>query len=244
MLTRPSTAVGSMPLSTLPAQGAQDRADRRARLKGLRGAVRCERRLESDRRLRPIAVVAHVLLASPDELDWPAHGLCHRDRLDQLVVHRPPAEASAQEAVVNLDVPGRHAGRPGGELEGGVGVLRSHPHLDPVTLDMGGAVQRLHRGVGQMGHLVGRLDALALRERGVDVALLAGGDGRPVEGRAIGRVELLAVGLGGRSLLPGDWQHQNRLLGPPEAIGHDRQPAWYRHHRPPRRADRRSPSSS
>src|SRR5207245_6327274 len=58
-------------------------------------------RLEADRSLRAVAALADFLFARPDQLDRLADRLRDRDRLEDLIRTRPPAEAAAGERVVN-----------------------------------------------------------------------------------------------------------------------------------------------
>src|SRR6185312_8593189 len=73
-------------------------------VEGDRHAIATEPRLEADRRLRPVTVLAHILLAAPDQLHRLAHALAHLHRLHQLVVAQAPAEAAAREAIVHIDI--------------------------------------------------------------------------------------------------------------------------------------------
>ena len=218
-------------LDLAPPERAHDRAHGRTRLPPRRHAVRSQRSPEADRRLRPVAVLADVLLAAPDQLDRPPDRLGDRHRLHQLVVHRAPAEPAAQIAGVDLHRRLGHARRLGRELQRRLGVLRSHPDVDPTVLDPGRAVERLHRGMRQMRHLVERLDHPAIRQGGRNVSLLARNHRRPIQGPAIIVSEPGAVGAGSIAIVPLDGQDLERFLCPPEAVGHDRHPAGHRHHR-------------
>jgi len=82
--------------------------------------------------LRPVSVVADIFFPRPDQLDRLARRLRHGDRLDQLVIDRAPAEAAAEEAIVDEDALGRQAAGLGGEAERRLGILRSEPDIDPV----------------------------------------------------------------------------------------------------------------
>ena len=119
-----------------------------------------EERLAAQRRLGTVAVMLHVVLAGPEQLHRSAHGLGHDHGLNQLVVHRPSAEAAAKEQVVDIHLLRRHTRRLRGELQGHVRVLGPEPDLDLVLRHPGRAVQGLHGGMGKMGDLVVRLDEL------------------------------------------------------------------------------------
>ena len=103
------------------------------------------------------------------DLPGDAHGLGD-------VVHlQPPAEAAAEELIVDHDLVER---QPGDLRGGGLGAaqdLRAGPHLAAVGADMHGAVQGLHGGVCKQWHVVDGIDCLdGGTRRGRDVALLSG----------------------------------------------------------------------
>lgn len=111
----------------------------------------------------PVGAVLHVLFARPDHLDRSfdftrnAHGLG-----DGIHIEAAP-EASAQQVVVHLDFlygQSRHLSRRG--LRAGW-HLGAQPDLADLRLQVHRAVHRLHRGLGQQGLLIERLDgAVAL----------------------------------------------------------------------------------
>ena len=67
-------------------------------------------RLEADRRLRAVAVVADVLLARPDSFTGLPTALRDRDRLGDLVGPQRRPKPPPEKRVVDEDVLGLHAG--------------------------------------------------------------------------------------------------------------------------------------
>ena len=190
-----------------------------AAIEGERQPIGAEAGLEADRGLRAVAALAHVLLARPDQLHGLADQLADVHRLHQFIVAQPAAEAAAREGVVDMDVRRLHAGRLGGELERAVGVLGADPDIDAAALHPGGAVERLHRGVRHMGHLVIRLDHPAgLRHGGIDVAVVARHHAGLIERHEIALAKRGAVGRGVGPEIPFDGQPRERRLGAPVTV--------------------------
>ena len=148
-------------LDLADADRAQNRADRDLGVERSRHAVGAERRLQPHRRLRPVAVVRHVFFARPHQLHRLADLLGDQDRLPHLVVDRAPAEAAAEEAIVDDDLLGLEAGSGRRLPDGAHRRLRAEPDIELVGLQMHRGVERLHGGVGEMRRFVDRLDDLA-----------------------------------------------------------------------------------
>ena len=180
-MAKPSTACASTPLSTLLMP-----VDRRIEPTAIfaSNAVGmpsgAKRGLHAYRRLRPVAVLRHVLFARPHQLHRLADLLGDKDRLAHLVVDRPASEAAAEEAVVDRDLFGLEAGSRRGLADAAHRRLRAEPDIELVGLQMHRGVERLHGGVGEMRRFVDRLDDLAaLRESIVDIAVIARAHHRP-----------------------------------------------------------------
>ena len=139
-----------------------------------RRPVGAEPRLEADRRHRAVEVVLHVLFTGPDQLDGPSVcGLGGRHRLPDIVVVEAAPKAAAQEAVVDVDILRRHAGTFGRGGERAFRILRAEPQVHAIGLDARRAVHRLHGGVGQVRHLVDRVQpGCRLRHGRVSVPVL------------------------------------------------------------------------
>ena len=95
---------------------------------------------------------------------------------------------------------------------------------------MRGRVERLHRRVREIGHLVQSFDHFGrLSEGCVDIAMAAAVSERPIERGAIFGGELRAIGGPGRAEVPFDRHRLQRFLGPPEIVRHDRHAIGHRH---------------
>ena len=106
----------------------------------------------------PVHVVLDVFLARPDDLDRTIDLLGDLDGANDAVDVEPPAESAADEVVVYDDLVQRHSGdlrRRGLRARDG---LRADPDFALVLAHVDRAIHRLHRGVRQERHLVGRLD--------------------------------------------------------------------------------------
>ena len=217
-------------LDFAPAERAGDRANRGCECEAGGRAVLAERGAHSQRRLRPVAVRADVFFPGPDQLDRAIERFGDLDRLGQFVVDRAPAEPAAQEAIVDDDRLWIDSAGLGRALKRGIGVLRAHPHVDPVGPPMGGRVERLHWRMREIGNLVHRLDHLRrLGEGRGDVAMAAAVGERAVERGAIFGSELSAVGRSGWTEVPFDWHRGQRFLGAPEIVSDHRDAIGHRH---------------
>src|SRR5262249_19147016 len=132
-------------------------------------AARVEAALDVVHVDRPVVTAAEVVLAGPDRLHRRAGGARDLDRLaDEVLVARAAApEAAAEEHGVERHVLGLDAeDLRGRRLIAGL-RLGAGPDLAALAVDLDGSVERLHRRVGDVGSLVGRLDAArGLGERG------------------------------------------------------------------------------
>ena len=129
---------------------------------------------------RVVAAVRHVLLARPDELHRRArHLLRDQHRLAHPVVHRAaPAEAAAEERLVDVALLDRQPGRLGGGRERGFAVLRRRPDFAALGRPARRRVHRLHRRVVLVRVRIHGLDPLRRGgERGARVARLVADDG-------------------------------------------------------------------
>ena len=90
---------------------------------------------------------------------------------------------------------GLQAGHFGAELQRCERRLRADPDVETIGREFHRRVQRLHRRVREMRHLIGRFDDLAgLRERARRIAVLADVDQRLVQAVAIELLHLSGVG--------------------------------------------------
>ncbi len=124
---------------------------------------------------RAVEVVAHVLLARPNELHRLADLLRDQHRLPHEVLKDPaPAEAAAEHHLVNHDFARGYASGIGCDCERRLAILGGRPDLDQVGGHVRRAVLRLHGGVSEEGHLVVCFDSLdRLAERSIDIAVAA-----------------------------------------------------------------------
>ena len=149
-------------------------------------AVLAQSGAHAQRRLRAIAVGADVLFARPDHFDRTLEGLGDLDRLGQFVVDRATAEPAAEEAIVDEDRLRIDPARFCGEGQRRFRSLRAHPHVYAVLPPVRGRVERLHRRVRQIGHLVQGFDHFGrLSEGCVDIAMAAAVSERSIERGAI-----------------------------------------------------------
>ncbi len=171
-----------------------------------------------------VKAAAHVVLARPHDLHRHAGGLRDDHGLADEIGHGAGAapEAAAEERRVDLDLVGRRAeDLRRGHLVAGL-ELRAGPDLAAIAVDLDRTVERLHRRVREVGHVVLRLEpGLGSGERVFHLAD-AGGDRawRPrlrVEvGEQLGAVDPAALGLrplGAERVAP--------ELGGPEMRGDD-----------------------
>ncbi len=179
---------------------------------------------------RPIAAARHVVLAGPLHLDRglgagrleDAHDLDDHVRIGD----RAPAEEAARRHHVQLHLRGVDAHDLGAHRLIEVRHLVPGPDLERAVLEPCDRVERLHRGMREVGKLELGLDDLGgAGERALDVAVLARDRGialrQPlVLGHQLGG----AAGLGG-ALIPLDGQQVAPLERRPGVLGHDRDPA-------------------
>ena len=106
----------------------------------------------------PIHVVLDILLAGPHDFHWTVDMLGDLDGAGDVIGLQPPAEPSAEQMVVDHDLVQRQVRGLGHRRLGARHDLAAEPDLAAVLAQMNRAVHRLHRGVGEERHLVGRLD--------------------------------------------------------------------------------------
>ena len=141
---------------------------------GHRLAVGIEPRRQPVVVIGAVHVVLDVLLAAPDDLDRPFHLLRDLDGEDRAVDVEPPAEAAAEQVVVDPDRFLRQAGELGDRGLRQGRHLRADPDVAAVLADVDGAVHRLHRRMGEERHLIDGVDPLRRAgERLLDVAVAA-----------------------------------------------------------------------
>ncbi len=111
---------------------------------------------------RPVEVVRHVLLPAPDHLDRDAGKLLRDgDGLAHVVLRTAaPAEAAAQDVLVDLALLERQPRRLGERGERGLAILCGDPCFRAFRRDPCRAVHRLHRRVREEGRRVDGLDFL------------------------------------------------------------------------------------
>ncbi len=183
----------------------------------------------------PVDVVLDVFFAGPDHLDRTIDLLGDLHRLGDEIHLEPPAEAAAEQMVMNADLLGRQAGHLRG---GGLGAgrdLGAHPDVAAVLAYVDGAVHRLHRGVREERHLVDCLDLLGgaghdLGHIALGRALLARDHARLLRGRLELLHDIGGAELGVRALVPADVERGKALLGRPHVIGDHRHGAAEANH--------------
>ena len=106
----------------------------------------------------PIHIVLDIFLAGPDDLDGTIDVLGDLDRADDAIDLQPPAEATADQMVVDHNLVQRQAGGLRCRRLGSREDLAADPDFAAVRADVNRAVHRLHRGVREERHLVNRLD--------------------------------------------------------------------------------------
>jgi hypothetical protein len=95
----------------------------------------------------PIATHAHVLLPRPDHLHRHIELLRNLHSFARHIRRTAPAEAAAEEAVVDVDVLRRHAGDLRNSRNQAIRALRAEPQIDAIGAHLGGAIERLHARV-------------------------------------------------------------------------------------------------
>lgn len=101
-----------------------------------------------------------VFLTAPHDFHRPVHLLRDLDGEDATVDVQPPAEAAAEQMVVNLDRILRQAGDLGDRALGKGGRLGADPKVTAILADVNGAVHRLHRGMREERHLIDGVNPL------------------------------------------------------------------------------------
>ncbi len=145
------------------------------------------------------------------------HGLTH------IVGAAAPAEAAAQQLLVDLAFADRQTARLGGSGKGRLAVLRARPDLALVGRVECRGVHRLHGGVVQVGEAVGRLDLLGRTvDRGLGVAHLVADERlRSIEallqhgGDCVARYRAVLADV------PFDGKGGDRRAGVPVGVCHD-----------------------
>ena len=180
----------------------RDRVTGAADLQGQRPALFVKPGLHESSGRRAVEIVAHVVFARPEYLHRrAAHGHRHRDRLADEINLQPPAETAAQISDMHGHCFRRHAGNACRQFTRQTRHLGWRPDLDLAALDLGGAIHRLERGMGQIGRAVEGIDFLRRLGQGLDhialameaVALLGGQACRGGQrGRDFGGVERCA----------------------------------------------------
>ena len=125
---------------------------------------------------------------------------------------QPPAEAAADQMIVDDDLVQRQAGGLRRRRLGARDGLAADPDLAAVLADMDRAVHRLHRRVREERNLVGRLDlGGGARHRLVDIADVLR-DRPRIERRLLelGR-DVVGAELGVRAVVPFDHQRRQAL---------------------------------
>jgi len=122
----------------------------------------------------PIKIVANVILASPDDLDWSVSVAGDQGGFDGVVLNEAPTEASADEGDVDSDALAGNAQCLSNGLRGRAGNLCGRPELASAIADMSGAIRRFHRGVRQEGDFVNRFELFCRAGMGLlEVAIAA-----------------------------------------------------------------------
>ena len=127
-------------------------------LPGDRPALRVEPGRNAVEPIGPVHVVLDVFLAGPHHLHGTIDMLGDLDRANRAVGLQPPAEAAADQMIVDDDLLERQAGGLRRHRLDARDRLGADPDFALVLADMHRAVHRLHRGVREERKLVGRLD--------------------------------------------------------------------------------------
>ena len=119
----------------------------------------------------PVHVVLDIFLARPHDLHRAVDLLRDLDGANDAVGLQPPAEAAADQMIVDHDLVQRQAGGLRRRRLDARDGLAADPDFAAVLADMDRAVHRLHRRVREERNLVGRLDlGDGARHRLVDIA--------------------------------------------------------------------------
>ena len=106
----------------------------------------------------PVHVVLDVFLTGPHDLHGTIDMFGDLDGADRAVGLQPPAEAAADQMIVDDDLLERQAGGLCGHRLNTRDRLAADPDFALILAKMHRAVHRLHRGVREEWNLVGRLD--------------------------------------------------------------------------------------
>ncbi len=142
--------------------------------------IRGEHGRDRIHRTRTIRIVANVVLARPDNLDRDPGSFRNLDRVGDVVLTQPPAEAAAQQRRLHDDGGGREATRFHRCLLRGDRRLRRRPDGDAVGTHVGRRVHRFHRRVRRVRDFIRRDDRRSGAEHRERIAgLLHHRAGRP-----------------------------------------------------------------
>ncbi|OIQ77875.1 hypothetical protein GALL_404330 [mine drainage metagenome] len=130
---------------------------------GCRLAVRADGGLDQVGPHRPVIAAAHVVFARPHHLDRLADSFRHLHRLDNEVGSRvgAPAETAAEIGGMDFHLLGLETGSLRGHRMVQGLRLGAGPDGALVGLEIDHHIQRLHRGMRQIGHFVFRAHRLA-----------------------------------------------------------------------------------
>ena len=162
-----------------------------------------------------------IFLARPHDLHGTVDVLGDLDGAGDAVHLQPPAEAAADQVIVDDDLVERQAGGLGRGRLGPRDRLGADPDFAAVPADMDRAVHRLHRRVREERNLVGRLDlGGGARHRAVGIADVLRNGPRP-ERRLLelGR-DRFGAEPGVRPVVPFDHQGREALLRGAHVVGH------------------------
>ena len=125
---------------------------------GDRLAFRIEAGGDAVEEIGPVHVVLDILLAGPHDLDGAVDLLRDLDRASDAIAFQPPAEATADQMIVEHDLLQRQAGDLRCRRLAARDRLVADPDFAAVLADVNGAVHRFHGRVGEKRNLVDRLD--------------------------------------------------------------------------------------
>jgi hypothetical protein len=146
----------------------------------------------------PGEILGEILFPAVGQLDRrAAHPVGDLGRLFDVLELQPVAETAADVLVVERDLFGVVSGDPGHLDLNLARDLVPGPDLDAALLDLDDGVQRLQRGVGDIGRAVLRLDHLAVADGRVHVAVIAPDAVEMVVGEAFGKDAPVILLLGG-----------------------------------------------
>ena len=108
----------------------------------------------------PVVIVMHVVFARPGDFHRCADGFRYFDGFGDEIGHAAPSEAAAHELRMNPHFLGRQTGSLRGRALRQRLHLRGRPDIAGIGAHVGGAVHRLHGGVGQERRFVNRFHFL------------------------------------------------------------------------------------